>query len=111
MTETAKYVDAAQLELLISQEETLVIDFTASWCGPCKVVGPLMDELAAEFAGKSTIVKVDIDSNKNITKALGIRSIPAVVYFKQGEEVQRVVGVKPIEDFRDILNTLLSSAT
>ena len=108
MTVIAEYVDSEQLEILISQEEILVIDFTASWCGPCKVVGPLMDELAAEFDGKSTIVKVDIDANQSITKAVGIKSIPAVVYFKQGEEVNRVVGVKPIETFRDILKALLS---
>ena len=107
MTAIAEYVDAAQLELLMAKEDALVVDFTASWCGPCKVVGPYMDELAGEFAGKATIVKVDIDANKEITQSLGVKSIPAVIYFKQGQESERVVGVKPKEDFSNKLKGIL----
>lgn len=104
----AEYVDGEQLELLIAQEDALVVDFTASWCGPCKVVGPYMDELAQEFLGQATIVKVDIDAHKDITKSLGVKSIPAVIYFKQGQEAERVVGAKPISDFRSLLTALVA---
>ena len=108
MTAIAEYVDAAQLELLLAKEEVVVVDLTAAWCGPCKIVGPLMDDLAAEFKGKATIVKLDIDANKEMTQSLGVKSIPVVIYFKQSKETIREVGVKPIEHFRDQLSSLLA---
>lgn len=107
MTAIAEYIDAEKLELLLAKEEVVVVDFTASWCGPCKVVGPYMDELAEEFSEKATLVKLDIDENKDMTKSLGVRSIPAIIYFKQGKEAIREVGVKPIEHFREQLKSLL----
>lgn len=96
----ADYVpDEAAFDNLITNNPLVVIDFTASWCGPCKLVGPLMDQLSEEYGDKITVAKLDIDSNKPIAKRFGIKSIPAVLFFKQGEQVDTVIGAKPYEEF------------
>lgn len=100
----AEYVpDEATLESLIASESVLVVDCTASWCGPCKLVAPLMDQLAEENSGKATVVKLDIDSNKSLAKRFGIKSIPAVLFFKDGEQVDTVIGAKPYSIFSETL--------
>ncbi|MEM8614895.1 MAG: thioredoxin family protein, partial [Cyanobacteria bacterium P01_H01_bin.105] len=81
----AEYVpDEATLDDLIASQSLVVVDCTASWCGPCKLVAPLMDQLASEYGEQATVVKLDIDSNKVFAKRFGIKSIPAVLFFKQG---------------------------
>ncbi len=87
------------LDSLLAQEAMLVVDFTASWCGPCKLVVPLMDQLAEEFGERIKVLKLDLDANKAVAKRFGIRSIPAVVVFKHGEVKETLVGVKPYEEF------------
>ena len=100
----ADYVaDEATLDNLISSEPLVVIDCTASWCGPCKLVAPLMDQLAEEYGEQVTVVKLDIDDNKPVAKRFGIRSIPAVLFFKQGEQVDTVIGAKPYSEFSSTL--------
>ena len=108
MTSKAEYIQEADFATLLKADTPVVIDFTASWCGPCKVVGPLMDQLVEEFGAKAKIVKVDVDQNKAIAKEHNIRSIPAVLYLNQGKEVDRVIGVKPYEDFQGILTKLVN---
>lgn len=104
---SAEYIQEADFVNLLASEKPIVVDFTASWCGPCKVVSPLMDQLIEEFGDQVTVVKVDIDQNKAITKDHNVRSIPAVIYFNNGEEVNRVIGVKPYEEFQAILKGLV----
>lgn len=100
----ADYItDEAAFDTLITSNPLTVIDFTASWCGPCKLVGPLMDQLAAEYGDKITVAKLDIDTNKPVAKRFGIKSIPAVLYFKQGEQVDIVIGAKPYSEFSTTL--------
>ena len=96
-----------EFDSLLANEPLLVVDFTAPWCGPCKVVGPLMDQLAGEYSDSAKVFKVDLDDNKSMAKRFGIRSIPAVMYFKQGELVKTIVGVKPYEEFSDALKEVL----
>ena len=95
--------DETEFDTLLASEPLLVVDFTAPWCGPCKVVGPLMDQLAGEYSDRAKVFKLDLDNNQSLAKRFGIRSIPAVMYFKQGELVKTIVGVKPYEEFSDAL--------
>lgn len=100
----AEYVkDEAELDALLKAESVLVVDCTASWCGPCKLVSPLMDQLAEEYEGKAKVSKLDLDSNKAVAKRFGIKSIPAVMLFKDGELVDTMVGVKPYSTFSEAL--------
>ena len=101
--------DEAELDSLLASEPVLVVDFTAPWCVPCKVVSPLMDQLADEYADRAKIFKLDLDDNRPVAKRFGIRSIPAVMYFKQGELVNSIVGVKAYEEFSEALAGVLSS--
>lgn len=73
----------------------VVIDFWATWCGPCKMIAPIIDEMANEFEGKAKICKVDVDNNQSIAIQLGIRSIPTVMIFKDGKVVDTIVGAVP----------------
>ncbi len=100
----AEYVkDEAELDALLKDESVLVVDCTASWCGPCKLVSPLMDQLAEEYEGKAKVSKLDLDSNKAVAKRFGIKSIPAVMLFKDGELVDTMIGVKPYSTFSEAL--------
>ncbi|MDR1090412.1 MAG: thioredoxin [Prevotella sp.] len=77
---------------LLKSGKPLVIDFWAEWCGPCRMVGPIVEELAAEYEGKVTIGKVDVDNNDEITSKYGIRNIPTILFIKNGEVVDKQVG-------------------
>jgi thioredoxin 1 len=99
MGTTAFIQDEAELDSLLATAPMLVVDCTATWCGPCKLVAPLMDQLAEEYGDRAKVLKLDLDVNKPVAKRFGIRSIPAVLYFKQGELVETIVGVKSYEEF------------
>ncbi len=97
---TATFIqDETEFDALLTTETLLVVDCTATWCGPCKLVAPLIDKLADNYGDRAKISKLDIDNNKPIAKRFGLRSIPAVMFFKQGELVETLVGVKPYEEF------------
>ncbi|PZD72881.1 Thioredoxin [Acaryochloris thomasi RCC1774] len=101
---TVAYVQENDFDALIANETLTVVDFTASWCGPCRKISPLMDQLAEEFPDKATVVKLDIDQAKAIAKKYAVRSIPAVLMFKAGETVENIVGVKPYETFSEAVS-------
>jgi thioredoxin 1 len=97
---TATFIpDETEFDALLATEPLMVVDCTASWCGPCKLVSPMMDQLAAEYVDRAKVFKLDVDANKPLSKRFGIKSIPAVMLFKKGELVETIVGVKPYEDF------------
>lgn len=79
-------------EEVLSTDKLVVIDFWAEWCGPCRMVTPIIEELANEYAEKAVIGKVDVDNNPNITAKFGIRNIPTILFFKNGEIVDKQVG-------------------
>lgn len=103
----AEYIQDGELQGLLNSDLPLVVDCTASWCGPCKLVSPLMDRLAASYEGKANVVKLDVDQNKSVAKEYAIRSIPAVLLFKNGELIETIVGVSPYERFSEALDALL----
>jgi thioredoxin 1 len=101
---TVAYVQESDFDALIASETLTVVDFTASWCGPCRKISPYMDQLAETFPEKMTVAKLDIDQAKAIAKKYAVRSIPAVLFFKDGQVVETIVGVKPYEIFTEAVN-------
>ena len=100
----AAYIqDETEFDALLETEAVFVVDCTATWCGPCKLIAPLIDQLAEEYSDRAQVFKLDLDANKPVAKRFGIRSIPAVMIFKQGELAETIVGAKPYEDFSSAL--------
>ena len=91
----AQLINAQQFNELKSQNTLLVVDFFATWCGPCKKLSPTLDEVGEEFAGKANIVKVDVDESEALAVEYGIRSVPTVLFFKGGNVVDKFVGAIP----------------
>ena len=83
-----------------SQREPVVVDFWAEWCGPCKQIGPILDELATEYDGKVRIAKVNIDQHQDLAVRFRINSIPTLLFFKNGQVVDQVVGMRSKRDFK-----------
>lgn len=96
---TVAQIQDSEFDELLTYEGPVLIDFTAPWCGPCRKIAPLMEQLAEEYEGRAKVVKLDIDQNKINAKKFGIKSIPAVLLFKGGELVENFVGVTPYETY------------
>jgi thioredoxin 1 len=86
--------DATYDEMVAKSDKLVVIDFWAEWCGPCRKVAPIIDELSGEYEGKAVIGKCDVDGNSEITSKFGIRNIPTVIFLKNGEVVDKLVGAQ-----------------
>jgi len=98
--------DNFQSEVL-SADKPVVVDFSATWCGPCKQLSPIIDELSREYEGRAKVGKVDIDQSQETAARYGIMSVPTVLFFKGGEKVDSVVGLNSKEFFRKKIETLL----
>ena len=92
---------------VISKNKTVLVDFWAEWCGPCRMIGPVIEELANEYEGKAIIGKLDVDSNQESSVKYGVRSIPTILTFKDGEIVDRQVGVVPKKTLTNVIDSQL----
>lgn len=100
--------DEAELNALLAQKPLLVVDGMASWCGACKVVSPLIDQLANEYGDRATVMKMDFDVNPQILKRFALKGMPAVMVFKGGALVEKLIGIKTLEDYRAAISRGLS---
>ena len=92
---------------VLTADKPVLVDFWATWCGPCRMLGPIIEEVAADFEGKAVVGKVDVDNNQQVSVDYGIRNIPTVLIFKNGEVVDKIVGVAPKEVIAEKLNSYL----
>lgn len=100
--------DETEFNQLLKTANILVVDCTAEWCGPCKLVAPLIDRLSVEYSDRVKVMKLDLPSNNALAGRFSITSIPAILFFKQGELVKTMVGVHPYEQFSETISQLLS---
>ena len=99
--------DANFEELVVNSDKPVMIDFWAVWCGPCRMIAPIVEEMSTEYGDKAVIGKVDVDSNPNVAMKYGIRNIPTVLFVKGGEVVDKQVGAAPKQSFVAKLDALL----
>ena len=95
-------------EASLKENQVVVVDFWAEWCGPCRMVSPIIDEMANEFEGRALVSKLDVDTNPDTSIQFGVRNIPTVLFFKDGELVDRQVGAAPKGVYVSKLEALLS---
>ena len=99
--------DATFDEVVLKSDKPVLVDFWAAWCGPCRMVGPIIDQVSEEYEGKAVVGKVDVDANQEFAAKFGVRNIPTVLVFKSGELVDRKVGVSPKDVYTGALDALM----
>jgi thioredoxin 1 len=95
MSAPVQVTDGSFEDLVVNSDTPVLVDFWAEWCGPCKMIAPILDEIAKDMDGKLVIGKLDIDVNQDTAMAFGVMSIPTLLLFKNGEPVERIVGYQP----------------
>ena len=90
-----EFTDANFEELVLNAENPVLVDFWAEWCGPCRMVGPIVQEIGQDYDGKVVVGKLDVDSNPGVSAKFGIRNIPTILFFKGGQVVDKQVGAVP----------------
>jgi len=94
-------------EIVLKSNRPVIVDFWAEWCGPCRMVGPIVEEIGKEYGEKAIVGKLDVDSNPAVTRKFGIRNIPTVLFFKNGEIADKQIGAVPKNNFVNKLEALL----
>ena len=100
--------DATFEDVVLNSDKPVMVDFWAAWCGPCRMVGPVIEQISEEYEGKAIVGKVDVDANQEFAAKYGVRNIPTVLVFQNGEVVGRQVGVAPKSTYAEALDTLLN---
>ncbi len=104
---TVHFTDQTFASQVLDGGNPVLVDFWAVWCGPCRALAPVVDELAEKFAGSATIGKLDVDANPEAAKQYGITSIPTILIFKNGKVVNQLIGVRSVQEYEQILNETL----
>jgi thioredoxin 1 len=107
MSKPVEIEEAKFEEAVLKAGLPVLVDFWAPWCGPCKMVGPVVDELAEEYDGKIDFVKVNVDDNAKIASQYGVMSIPTLILFKDGKPLSNIVGFRPKEELKKNIDTAL----
>ena len=108
MSEPIELTDDNFEQEVLKSDLPVLVDFWATWCGPCRMVGPIVDELAKEYAGKLKVGKLNVDSNGKTSIKYGIMSIPSLLFFKKGQVVDQMVGAAPKNSFVEKVNRILT---
>ncbi len=112
MSDNAKYTtltDSNFQEQVLNNSGPVLVDFWATWCGPCRAIAPVIEELAKDFEGRATIAKMDVDHNQQVPMNYGVRSIPTLLIFKDGVVVDQLVGVVPKKKLAEKLEALIEA--
>jgi thioredoxin 1 len=108
----ASKVESGSWDAQVMQAPGLVmVDFWAVWCGPCQMVAPIVDELAGEYGDKLKVLKLNTDENPEIAGKYQVMSIPTIIFFKQGQVVEKLIGARPKRQFKEIIDSLLAPST
>lgn len=92
---------------VVNSKEPVLVDFYADWCGPCKMISPIIEQVAQEYEGKATIAKLNVDDNNELALKFRVMSIPTLVFFKDGKEVQRMMGARPKAELTRTLDKMI----
>lgn len=103
----AEIITKDNIEEFLAGGKPVVLDFSASWCGPCKRIAPLIETLAEKYAGQAIVSKIDIEEEEELAMRYGIRNVPTVLFFKNGEMVDKQVGAAPLSVFEEKLTAIL----
>lgn len=104
MSENCLKITSDNFDEIIRQNDVVMVDFWASWCGPCKMLGPIVEEVADDYAGRATVGKVNVDDCPDLAERFGIMSIPAVFVFKAGAVVEKMIGLRQKAQFAAVLD-------
>ncbi len=109
MAEPFEVNDDTWEDLVLKSDTPVMVDFWAEWCGPCKMIAPAVHDLAVEYDGKLQVAKLDVDASPNVAMKYGVRSIPALIFFKGGEPVDQIVGAVPKGALKKKIDSVLGS--